>query len=48
MISKPTDIETNPDAARRRAEAINRQALNTPHALTGARIDLLARYYASR
>jgi hypothetical protein len=43
MISKPTDIETSPGAARRRADAVNRQARNT-HALTGAGIALLARY----
>jgi hypothetical protein len=44
MISKPTDIETNPGAVRRRADAIHRQAHNTQHVLTGAGIDLLARY----
>jgi hypothetical protein len=44
MISKPTDIETNPGAARRRADIVNRRARNTPRALTGAGIALLARY----
>jgi hypothetical protein len=48
MISKPTDIETNPDEARRRAGAINRHLRNMPHPLAGAGIDLLARHYASR
>jgi hypothetical protein len=48
MISKATDIETNPDEAPRRADAINRHLRNTPQPLTGAGIDLLARHYASR
>jgi hypothetical protein len=48
MISIPTDIETNPDEARRRAGAINRHLRNMPHPLAGAGIDLLARHYASR
>jgi hypothetical protein len=48
MISKPTDIETNPDEARRRAVAINRHLRNTPHPLAGAGIDLLVRHYLSR
>jgi hypothetical protein len=48
MISKPTDIKTNPGTARRRTDTIHRQARNTQHVLTGAGIDLLARYQASR